>query len=164
MNTPFQQGWFARLPTEIVAMRQADLPQVAALEAAAQAFPWREQHFAESLNAGHQVWILRQGAQCLGFALSTQVIDEAQLLNLAVAPAAQRQGLGAKLLRHVLQDAACAGMQRMYLEVRASNQRARALYGVFGFQEIGLRKAYYPNDNGREDALVLCARLDNWKE
>ncbi|MDR1351112.1 MAG: ribosomal protein S18-alanine N-acetyltransferase [Zoogloeaceae bacterium] len=151
-------------PTEIAVMRPPDLPQVAALEAAAQAFPWRERHFADSLDAGHRAWVLWQGVQCLGFTLSAHFVDEAHLLNLAVAPAVQRQGLGAKLLRHVLQDAAAADMQRMYLETRASNQRARTLYHAFGFQEIGLRKAYYPNDNGREDALVFCARLDNWKE
>jgi ribosomal-protein-alanine acetyltransferase len=145
-------------------MRRGDLPQVAALEAAAQAFPWRERHFADSLAAGHRAWVLRQGAQCLGFSLAMHVVDEAHLLNLAVAPAMQRQGLGARLLRHILRDAAAADMQRMYLEVRASNRRAQALYRVFGFQETGSRKAYYPNGNGREDALVFCASLDNWKE
>jgi ribosomal-protein-alanine N-acetyltransferase len=154
----------ARLPMEITAMRVLDLPQVAALEAAAQDFPWRERHFADSLQAGHRAWVLWQGAQCLGFSLSMHAADEAHLLNLAVAPAAQRQGLGARLLRHALRDAAAAGMQRMYLEARVSNQRARALYGAFGFQEIGLRKDYYPDDNGREDALVFCVRLENWKE
>jgi ribosomal-protein-alanine N-acetyltransferase len=149
---------------EIMAMRQDDLPQVAALEAAAQIFPWREGHFSDSLRAGHRAWVLWRGVQCLGFSLSMHAVDEAHLLNIAVAPAMQRQGLGAKLLRHALQDAAAAGMQRMFLEVRASNQRARTLYGVFGFQEICRRKDYYPNDNGREDALVFCASLENWKE
>jgi ribosomal-protein-alanine acetyltransferase len=149
---------------EIIAMRAADLPQVAALEAAAQDFPWRERHFADSIDAGHRAWVLWQGARYLGFVLSMHTIDEAHLLNLAVAPAMQRQGLGARLLRHALRDAAAANMQRMYLETRVSNQRARTLYGAFGFQEIGLRKAYYPNDEGREDALLFCAGLNNWKE
>ncbi|MDR0737177.1 MAG: ribosomal protein S18-alanine N-acetyltransferase [Zoogloeaceae bacterium] len=152
------------LPMEIAAMRFIDLPQVAALEAAAQVFPWREEHFTDSLHAGDRGWVLWRGAQCLGFVLSMHAADEAHLLNLAVAPAVQRQGLGAKLLRHVLRDAAAVGIRRMYLETRASNQRAQTLYSAFGFQEIGLRKAYYPNGNGREDALVFCASLDNWKE
>lgn len=145
-------------------MRRIDLPQVAALEAAAQAFPWRERHFADSLAAGHHAWVLRQGAACLGFSLAMHVADEAHLLNLAVAPAMQRQGLGARLLRHALRDAAAADMRRMYLEARASNRRAHTLYRAFGFREIGLRKAYYPNGDDREDALVFCADLDGGKE
>jgi ribosomal-protein-alanine N-acetyltransferase len=146
-------------PLEIVAMRATDLAQVAALEAAAQDFPWQAQNFNDSLAAGHRAWILRRGADCLGFAILMYVIDEAHLLNIAVAPTAQGQGLGARLLRHAMREAAQAGMDSMYLEVRPSNARALQIYRAFGFRQIGLRKAYYPAAEGREDALVLRAAL-----
>ncbi|GHT96857.1 ribosomal-protein-alanine acetyltransferase [Betaproteobacteria bacterium] len=148
------------LPPEIVAMRDADLPQVVALEAAAQVFPWREKNFTDSLRAGHPAWVLRRGTACLGFSILMQVIDEAHLLNLAVAPHAQGQGLGARLLRHAMREAARAGMDNMYLEVRASNARALQIYQAFGFRQIGVRKAYYPAAEGREDALIFCAALE----
>jgi ribosomal-protein-alanine N-acetyltransferase len=92
------------------------------------------------------------------------VIDEAHLLNIAVAPTAQGQGLGARLLQHAMREAARDGMDNMYLEVRPSNPCALQIYQAFGFRQIGLRKAYYPAAEGREDALVFCAALENGKE
>jgi ribosomal-protein-alanine N-acetyltransferase len=151
------------LPLEIVAMRATDLAQVAALEVAAQAFPWRERNFTDSLTAGHTAWILRHGASCLGFAVLMHVIDEAHLLNLAIAPDAQGQGLGARLLRHAMRESARVGMDCLYLEVRPSNLFALRLYHAFGFRQVGLRKAYYPAAEGREDALIFCATLENWR-
>jgi ribosomal-protein-alanine N-acetyltransferase len=151
-----------RLPSlEIGAMRAADLAQVVALEAAAQAFPWRAQNFNDSLEAGHHAWILRRGAICLGFSILMYVIDEAHLLNLAIAPTAQGQGLGARLLRHAMREAARAGMESLYLEARPSNRRALRLYHACGFRQVGLRKAYYPAVEGREDALVFRAALES---
>ncbi|MDR1887988.1 MAG: ribosomal protein S18-alanine N-acetyltransferase [Zoogloeaceae bacterium] len=152
------------LPPEIVAMRAADLAQVVALEAAVQDFPWRERNFTDSLAAGHHAWILRHGAACLGFSILMYVIDEAHLLNIAIAPGAQGQGLGARLLRHAMREAARDGMGKLFLEVRPSNLRALQIYRAFGFRQIGLRKAYYPATEGREDALVFCANLEHGKE
>ncbi|MDR3055481.1 MAG: ribosomal protein S18-alanine N-acetyltransferase [Zoogloeaceae bacterium] len=148
------------LPLEIVAMRVADLPQVVALEAAAQPFPWQERNFTDSLTAGHHAWILRRGATCLGFSILMHVIDEAHLLNIAVAPSAQGQGMGARLLRHAMREAARAGMDKLYLEARPSNVRALQIYQAFGFRQVGVRKAYYPAAKGREDALIFCAALE----
>jgi ribosomal-protein-alanine N-acetyltransferase len=152
------------LPPEIVAMRANDLAQVVALEAAAQAFPWRERNFTDSLTDGHHAWVLRRGVSCLGFVILMYVIDEAHLLNIAVAPAAQGQGLGARLLQHAMRESARAGMDKLYLEVRPSNLRALQIYRAFGFRQIGVRKAYYPATEGREDALVFCATLASEKE
>lgn len=152
------------LPPEIVAMRASDLAQVVALEAAAQAFPWRARNFTDSLSDGHHAWVLRHGTACLGFAILMYVIDEAHLLNIAVAPGAQGQGHGARLLQHAMREAAWAGMDKLYLEARASNLRALQIYHSFGFRQIGLRKAYYPAKEGREDALIFCATLESGKE
>lgn len=141
-------------------MQAADLDAVAALEAAAQPFPWKRINFADSLEAGHSVWVLRQGGELLGFVVVMGVLDEAHLLNVAVAPSRQGKGLGARLLRHAMAVAVQQGALSMYLEVRLSNTRAEALYRNFGFREIGRRKAYYPAVQGREDALVFSRSLE----
>ncbi|WP_369692845.1 ribosomal protein S18-alanine N-acetyltransferase [Azovibrio restrictus] len=145
---------------ELKPMTEQDLERVAALEAAVQPFPWSANHFADSLRAGHWAWVLRGKGELLGFVVLMAVLDEAHLLNLAIAPGHQGQGLGARLLRHVLQWSARQGMASMYLEVRPSNGRALALYQHLGFREIGRRKAYYPAQTGREDALLYRRSLE----
>ncbi|MDD3483342.1 ribosomal protein S18-alanine N-acetyltransferase [Azovibrio restrictus] len=148
------------LPLEIEPMVEADLDGVAALEATAQPFPWNRSHFADSLVAGYGAWVLRQGGNLLGFLVVMTAVDEAHLLNVAVAPEHQGHGLGARLLRHAMNWSAGKGMLDMYLEVRPSNTRAEALYRHFGFHLIGRRKAYYPAREGREDALVFRRSLE----
>jgi ribosomal-protein-alanine N-acetyltransferase len=141
-------------------MHMADLDRVTALEAATQPFPWSRGNFADSLLAGHAAWVLRQDGDCAGFMVLMKVVDEAHLLNIAIAPACQGRGLGARLLRHGLAWAASQGMASMYLEVRPSNTKAIALYRHLGFVEVGWRKAYYPAQNGREDALIFSCGLE----
>ncbi len=83
-------------------------------------------------------------------------VDEAQLLDLTIAPEHQRQGLGRALLAATLDIARNMKMRRILLEVRPSNLAALGLYRAAGFHEIGLRRRYYPADNGeREDAIVM---------
>ncbi|HHX82191.1 MAG TPA: ribosomal protein S18-alanine N-acetyltransferase [Pseudomonadaceae bacterium] len=97
-----------------------------------------------------------------GFAEFLTVLDECQLLNLAVLPAQQRQGLGRVLLAHVLQEATERECRYCVLELRVSNTAAQALYRSAGFVECGLRKAYYPPlgaGTEREDALLLRREL-----
>ena len=85
------------------------------------------------------------------------VVDEAEIANLAVEPAARRSGAGRLLLDSALGEAAARGVRTVYLEVRESNEAARSLYASRGFDEIGRRRAYYAHP--REDALVLRRRL-----
>lgn len=143
-------------------MQERDLDRVAALESAAQPFPWSRTNFADSLQAGHWAWVLRQNGELLGFVVLMGVLDEVHLLNIAIAPAHQGNGLGARLLRHVMAWSSRQGMASMYLEVRPSNIRAEALYRHLGFKEIGRRKAYYPSLDGREDALVFSRSLEGF--
>jgi ribosomal-protein-alanine N-acetyltransferase len=82
--------------------------------------------------------------------------DEAEILTLAVAPAARRRGVGAALVDRAMQRAAAAGAGAMFLEVASGNQAARALYERAGFIRVGRRARYYPNGG---DALVLRADL-----
>lgn len=140
-------------------MNERDLDEVAALEADLQAFPWSRGNFLDSLKAGHSVWVLRDGARVLGFSVVMSVLDEAHLLNIGLARHLHGRGYGARLLRQAMRAAQLGGAQRLFLEVRPSNERAIALYRHFGFRQIGMRKAYYPALGGREDALIFDREL-----
>lgn len=147
------------IPVEMLPMNERDLDAVSALEGSVQAFPWSRGNFADSLAAGHCVWVCRIGGELVGFSVVMIVIDEAHLLNVAVCPRFQGQGFGARLLRHAMEEARAHGANRLFLEVRPSNAAAVRLYRHFGFTQIGLRKAYYPAAEGREDALVFEKEL-----
>ncbi len=143
------------LPVEFFPMNERDLDGVTALESSVQAFPWARGNFSDSLEAGYSLWICRSGGELIGFSVVMTVVDEAHLLNLGVCRQWQGRGFGARLLRHAMHNAQQCGAQKMLLEVRPSNARAVDLYCHFGFQQIGLRKGYYPAATGREDALVF---------
>lgn len=99
----------------------------------------------------------------LGFLIAWHIVDEVHIANLAVHPDFRRQGIGARLLKHALQQAAHEGMCSAQLEVRAGNQAAIALYRRFGFVQVGLRKGYYQDNH--EDALLLnCEPLTRFLE
>ena len=90
---------------------------------------------------------------------SAQAADECEILDIAVDPAARRNGLGARLLAAALAAAATRGARRCFLEVRASNAGAQAFYRAAGFVEDGRRKDYYRSGQGREDALLMSRGL-----
>ncbi len=92
-----------------------------------------------------------------GVVLARVAADEAEILTLAVTPAAQRRGLGTALLRAGMREAAARGAATVFLEVSASNAPARALYAAAGFRSVGCRRRYYP-DGG--DAIVLEATIN----
>ncbi len=143
------------ITAEFFPMNAHDVDEVTALEASLQVFPWSRGNFVDALDAGYRLWVLRQGGLLIGFSVVMIVLDEAHLLNIGVDRAYQGQGHGARLLRQVMQLAHEAGARRLLLEVRPSNTQAVALYQHFGFQQIGLRKGYYPAVVGREDGLVF---------
>ena len=89
----------------------------------------------------------------------SQVLDDAELLDIGVAPACRRQGLGQRLLDAVMAAARAQGAQRLLLEVRAGNLAAQALYQRAGFRLSGRRKGYYPAAEGREDACLMDVGL-----
>ena len=146
---------------ELFHLSEQDLPWLSELEKRVQVSPWQAQHFADSLEAGHDAWGARQGVLPQGFVLIMHDPYASHLLNIAVLPEAQGRGMGAFLLRHAMRRAAETGVGEMFLEVRPSNDKALALYQSFGFQEIARRKSYYSanRDNVREDALILRATL-----
>lgn len=156
-------------------MTAADLDAVQAVEAAAYPHPWSRKHFADSLAAGYAAVLLlgeaapgelvhpprTDGRVLLGYLIAMGGVDEAHLLNITVAPAHQRQGWARCLLDALVLWSRGQRAQWLWLEVRQSNQRARRVYERYGFQQVGLRRAYYPAaPTGREDAVVMSLQLD----
>jgi ribosomal-protein-alanine N-acetyltransferase len=144
-------------------MREQDLGEVMLIEEAIYSHPWTRGNFADSLVAGYEcrTWRMKQSghAPLLGYFVLMVAAGEAHLLNLSVAPAHQRKGHGATLLREASAIARLRGARGIFLEVRPSNAGAQALYSRFGFRRIAVRRGYYPAHSGREDALVLTLAL-----
>jgi ribosomal-protein-alanine N-acetyltransferase len=142
------------------AMTVADLDAVTAIEVLAYAFPWTRGNFTDSLAAGYLAEVLEAAdGGLMAYFLALPGVDELHLLNLTVAPAHQRQGHGRALLEALADLGRQRGMATLWLEVRLSNARARALYGRSGFEEVGVRPRYYPAAGGREDAVVMRRAL-----
>ncbi|WP_293374870.1 ribosomal protein S18-alanine N-acetyltransferase [Nevskia sp.] len=140
----------------ILPMQVSQLPEVLVVERRAYEFPWTDTILKDCLKAGYSAWVLADSDGVLiGHALMSMAVDEAHVLNLCVDPSQQRRGLGLKLLNHLMTIARAARASIVLLEVRKSNKAALRLYESVGFQRIGVRKAYYPAKDGREDALVL---------
>ncbi len=139
-------------------MQADDLDSVVALERKAFSHPWTRKLYADALSS-YECWMMHSNGQHVGHGVISQVLDEAHLLNIAVAVERQGQGLGLQLLEHLMQRASQGGCVECFLEVRASNQSAYRLYERFGFNEIGRRRDYYPTSDGHEDALVMAATL-----
>ncbi len=141
------------------AMTDADLDAVATAEARIHPFPWTRGNFADSLAAGHDAWLAREGGRMIGYAVVMRVLDEAHLLNISVLPELQRSGRGSALLIHVFGEARLRAATRMLLEVRPGNLAGQGFYRRHGFVEIGRRRDYYPAHEGREDAIVMARDL-----
>lgn len=149
---------WARTPRR--GMTPADLAQVLAVEVLAYSHPWTRGNFIDALAAGYTgaLWLDAQGAP-IGYWLTMPGVDETHLLNLTVAPAWQRQGLGGAMLAEVAARCRDGGDRTLWLEVRDSNAAAIALYRRFGFAEVGRRTGYYPAGARREDAVVMSLAL-----
>ncbi|MFN7887283.1 MAG: ribosomal protein S18-alanine N-acetyltransferase [Betaproteobacteria bacterium] len=138
----------------------SDLDAVLRIEIAAYPFPWTRGNFEDALASGYSAWGLwSDDGELLGYSVVMIAIDEAHLLNLTVAPGAQRGGQGWRLLEWMAQRSREYGARTMLLEVRPSNAAALRLYERYGFQRIGVRRGYYPAHSGREDAWVLRITL-----
>jgi ribosomal-protein-alanine N-acetyltransferase len=149
---------FARRRSEspmILIAAQAHAAAMAVIHAAA--FPpgarWSEESFAAQLALPGVFGLMDPEG---GFILMRVVADDAEVLTLAVVPAAQRRGIGRALLAEAMGQTRAAGAQRILLEVSEQNEAARALYQAAGFAEIGRRRRYYADGT---DALVLAAML-----
>lgn len=148
-------------------MGVADLEEVMAIEVRAYPHPWSRGNMIDSLAAGHAAWCLRGPAgdrrpgPLWGYLIAMTGVEETHLLNITVSPEHQGAGHATRLMRALVAAAVARGDTQLWLEVRPSNLRARRLYAHLGFEQVGLRRGYYPDAGSRrEDALVLRRRLD----
>jgi ribosomal-protein-alanine N-acetyltransferase len=148
-----------KLQHNIRRMRDADIPAVLRVEKESYEFPWSAGNFQDSIHAGYSAWVYEVGGEIIGHLVMMTALDEAHLLNITIAPAWRRQGLGRVLLNHAMATARQQHIRTLYLEVRPSNDPAIKLYENMGFEAFGLRKGYYPAQGGREDALVMRIML-----
>lgn len=142
-----------------------DVPQVAAIERQVEYHPWSERQFQESLEAGQRCTVMVDDGQVIGFCILQPVLDEANLLLMAIEPQYQGQGRGSALLEESIEllGESCV---MIFLEVRESNRSAISLYEKVGFHQMGIRKNYYPADralfvNGKEDAVLMALTRGN---
>jgi len=142
--------------TAISLLTPDDLAQAYAIECRSHAFPWSEKTFAS--NQGERFINLRLDVdgKMVAFAITQVVLDEASLFNIAVDPAFQRRGLGRQLLQHLIDELIKRDVLTLWLEVRASNLPAIALYEQLGFNQVSRRPNYYPTASGREDAILMA--------
>lgn len=140
-------------------MAAADLDRVLAIENQVHSHPWSRGIFADCLQGPYYCHVGELHGRIVGYSVHSAAAGEAHLLNLAVAPSHQGQGLGRYLLQRVLADVRALGARTLFLEVRQSNRAAQALYESEGFNEVGRRFDYYPAEAGREDALIYAREL-----
>lgn len=131
-----------------------DLDAVLVIERASFSQPWsRDMFWVEvSENPCSRFFVAETAGGVVGYVGGWVVVDEMQVISLAVRPDARRRGLASRLLERLFTSAG-EGLARASLEVRRSNQAAIAMYGRFGFREAGVRIGYY--DDPREDALLM---------
>lgn len=140
-------------------MIEDDLDNIIAIEGSVYPFPWTRGIFHDCLNIGYLCWLLEIDGKITAYAVMSAAVGEAHLLTIVVAKDEQGKGYGKKMLNEMIQRASYDNANTMYLEVRTSNKTAIQLYHQRGFNELGIRKNYYPSENGREDALIFALDL-----
>jgi len=142
-------------------MQASDIMDVVRIEQEANQFPWSMKNFEDCLKANNQAWVfVNDSNEIIAYSIVQKVVDETHLLNICVKASAQGKGLGREVLNHVIDFAHNISSVLIVLEVRSSNQRAQQLYLQAGFNEMSVRKDYYPAEEGREDAILMGLDLD----
>lgn len=135
-------------------MQKSDVHTVAQIERKVQSHPWSIKQFEESVES-YVSTVIEQHGKVVGFCILQPVVDEANLLLMAIDPSLHGQGLGFKLLEGSIERLQNDPVQ-IFLEVRESNLAAIALYEKSGFHQIDLRRNYYPKtDGGKEHAVIM---------
>ena len=144
---------------EITQMTRAHVAQIAALEGQCFADPWSERSVASELENPLSLWLVAlEDGTVAGYVGSQSVLGEADMMNLAVAPAYRRRGVARALLAALEQALDARQVGSLCLEVRAGNAPAIALYEKLGFRQVGRRKNYYRAEH--EDALLMTVEFD----
>jgi ribosomal-protein-alanine N-acetyltransferase len=140
-------------------MTSDDLGKVIDVEVAAYEHPWTVGIFRDCLRVGYSCWVYEDYGTVIAHGIVMLSGAEAHVLNLCVHPDCQRRGVGRLMLNHLTQTSRESGADTILLEVRQSNIIAMQLYLSAGFHELGVRSGYYPDHDGREDAIILAKTL-----
>jgi len=144
---------------EIRTMTYSDLKQVIVVEKKSYPHPWTPGIFRDCLRVGYTSWVMTLDKTVIGYGVVMLSPGEAHVLNICIDPEYQAKGLGRYLLHHLIKQSNRTDVDMILLEVRRSNVNAQRLYLSEGFHELGVRKAYYPTEDGREDAIILAKYL-----
>lgn len=130
--------------------------RISDIESACFSDPWSENAVRGMFSYPNAlIFGVFDGDVLTGYCFSSFVLQEAELMNLCVLPGYRRQGLGSELLLHLKELLVRNGVTELFLEVRAGNLGAQALYRKMGFEKVGLRRGYYQN-NGEDAVLMRC--------
>lgn len=136
-----------------------DLPNLAEIAAKAMPFSWPLKVFYDCLAANYVGWVLKENSKIIGFVIIFVQTEICEIINIAILPSHQHQGLGRQLIEKVIDYCHSMQINQLTLEARKSNTKAIKFYKHFGFKEVGVRKDYYPLETGREDGLILTRNL-----
>lgn len=135
-------------------MTEADIPEVAAIEASNFSIPWSENAFLAAMESGENILVV---AECenkvVGYICMYVSFEEGEITNVAVDQSRRKNGTGSAMMEYVFNEAREHDIERIVLEVRVSNDSAIALYKKHEFEELGIRKGFY--DLPKEDALIM---------
>ena len=137
-----------------------DLARVVEIEEDAYVTPWTEGIFRDCIRVAYHCFVYQQDAAVQAYGIITVAANEAHILNLCVSTECRGQGLGRKMLHKLIDVAEQKDSDSIFLEVRESNEIAINLYKDEGFNEIGVRKNYYPAKDGKENALIFAKALN----
>ena len=141
-------------------IQEKDFEQLFDIEQAAHLVPWSMGTLKNNMGERYLNLKIEYNNQIVGFAICQTVLDEATLFNIAIHPNYQGQKLGFTLLNALIEQLRNKGILTLWLEVRESNQNAIRLYEKLNFNEVDIRKNYYPTPDGkRENAVIMAAYL-----
>lgn len=144
------------METHLIPMQPNHLEQVWKIEQQAHSHPWAKSMIDDLSSRGAMHYVLTNNAsQVLAYFYAQNIVGEITLLNIAVDPASQGQGLGRQLIESFITLCNESGAESAWLEVRESNKVAFHLYESVGFNEVDRRRDYYPTPQGKEDAVIM---------
>ncbi len=142
-------------------MKESDIPEVVAIEKRAYFQAWNKAFFRSCVRAGFSCWVWEQNGAICGYGVMSLKEKKVRIMNLCVRPECRAQGLGRRILSHLLEQARHSDAETAELEVRPSNHNALKLYKSMGFADAGVQYTYYLTRTGWEDAVVMTLALEN---
>ncbi len=143
------------MTVKIAPLSEQHLQAVWCIESTAHSHPWSKTLINDIQSRGACNHVLLKDNIVVGYFYAQNIAAEMTLLNIAIDPKVQGQGLGKVLMTHFLTLCQQQNVETVWLEVRESNHKARTLYESIGFNEVDRRRNYYPAANGREDAIIM---------